>query len=572
LKYESLNSYCDRQILARGTRFAITYTFTRICLVSLWNLGIRDTGIERNIERGVKIRAMLMSLIALLPIVILVFLVLFSHRSFLVSVILALTVLLTIGFFVWKISPIVLSAAAIKGVFVALEIILIIFGALLVFGIFRRLGGERSAEQIFDRISPDYRVKAVLIAWAFICFLEGISGFGTPPMITVPILISIGLTPLSSVVVSLIGDTLPVTFGAVGLPVTYGFASTVGSGLANEAALFISILNIIISPFVVAAIFFMSSKEKKGRLKDVVRNLPFILFSAFAVSIPSFVVMKFFGPEVPSIIGGLCGMILISLYAIIHREKEKEENKPEKGNIIPFVPYIIVAGTLAITRIPYIKNLLGNLFEISLSSILKTNISYSIHPLASPAAIFFATAAGFLVYFFLRRNKKYSAEILREAAKRVVQPAAALICIIIFVQIMLNSGLNDAGLPNMITSIANIFRSAGKVTTLFISPAIGAIGAFIAGSSTVSNLLFSSIQQSAAVLSGNAEKLIIAMQGMGSAAGNVVAIHNILAALAVAGAGAAMEKRVLRTNLPYLAIYLILAGILGFAITALALV
>ena len=145
-------------------------------------------------------------------------------------------------------------------------------------------------------------------------------------------------------------------------------------------------------------------------------------------------------------------------------------------------------------------------------------------------------------------------------------------CIIIFVQIMLNSGNNGIGHTSMIESAANIFRGAGKIPTLFISPLVGALGAFIAGSSTISNLLFSSIQQSVALIYGNAEVIAIALQGIGSAVGNVVSIHNILAALAVAGMGVMEEKKVLKINLPYLGVYLLSAAVLGAIITVIGLV
>ena len=139
----------------------------------------------------------------------------------------------------------------------------------------------------------------------------------------------------------------------------------------------------------------------------------------------------------------------------------------------------------------------------------------------------------FFVYLLIcdRDDRKYKTEIINNAAQKLIKPAAALITILIFVQIMFNSGVNNAGLPNMIVSAAYIFSGAGQVVTLLTAPFIGALGAFVAGSATVSNLLFSSIQQSAALMSGSKESIILAMQGMGSAAGNVIAIHNIFCLL-----------------------------------------
>jgi lactate permease len=504
-----------------------------------------------------------LSLVAILPIVLLVLIVLFLRQGLLFSVSVALLFLIVLSLFVWRVEPLVIVASAMKGTMVSLEIIAIIFGALLIFGIFKKLGGERSAKLIFDRISSNDRVKAVLVAWAFVCFLEGISGFGTPPMIVIPILVSIGFSPISSVIMSLVGDTLPVTFGAVGLPVTYGLASTVGEALALRSALLIATLNVLIAPLVVSAIMLIASGTKKNKFRDLRQNLSFIIFASLAVTVPSLITLKLFGPELPSIIGGLTGMFFIIVYALI--QKKKETVIPDvAGKLTPFAPYIVVALLLSLTRITSIKVFLQRAVSVTWSSILGTGISYVLHPLALSATVFIAVATVFFLYLFLKKSGRQVASIIGDSFKKVIRPALALICVIIFVQIMLNSGVNGSGHASIIESVAGLFQSAGKTVTLIVSPFLGALGAFIAGSSTVSNLLFSSIQRAGALLSGNSEVLIVTMQGMGSAVGNVIGIHNILAALAVAGAGARAEKKVLRTNLPFLGIYLFLASILAF--------
>ena len=512
--------------------------------------------------------SVLISFIAIVPIGILILLAFFSRRNFLTSAVLALVALLGTSIFVWQIAPTIMFASSIKGVFVALEIIAIIFGALLVLEVFKKMRGEDAAQQVFDKISPDYKVKVILIAWALVAFLEGISGFGTPAMIAAPILIAIGVAPITSVIVSLIGGSLPVVFGAAGLPITYGMAFVIGENLALEAASIIVILNIITAPLVVAAILFIASKEK-NRWRDVRNNLAFIIFASLAVSVPSFVAFHLLGPELTSIVGGIGGMLIISLYAFAQNvlKKIKIPSLSIK-NIVPFAPYIVVAILLAMTRFSEINLFLRESWTINIPDIFGTGISYILSPLLSPAVAFFAVAIGFFVYLFIRDKGDYKIEIVNNVVRKIIKPALVLVTILVFVQIMLNSGINNAGLPNMIVSAAYIFSGAGQAITVLIAPVIGALGAFVAGSATVSNLLFSSIQQTSALISGNKESIIMAMQGMGSSAGNVIAIHNILAALAIVGLGARAEKKVLKTNLSYLLIYLGFVGILGLIVTA----
>jgi lactate permease len=112
------------------------------------------------------------------------------------------------------------AAAAILGVFKSLDIILIITGAVLLLNVLRKSGAIETINQIFSNISPDRRIQLIVIAWFFSGFVEGASGFGAAPALAAPLLAGMGFPPLIAVAVSLICNTLPVPFGAVGIPAT----------------------------------------------------------------------------------------------------------------------------------------------------------------------------------------------------------------------------------------------------------------------------------------------------------------------------------------------------------------
>lgn len=520
---------------------------------------------------------MLISLVAITPIVALIILVILSRKSFLESIILSLIILLFIATLAWGMPNIIILASAIRGFFIALEIILIIFGALLIFGIFQKLKGPVAAKYLFNYISPNYHIQAILIAWTFVSFLEGISGFGTPAMIVVPILMSLGFDPIISVVISLIGGALPVAFGAAGLPIVYGMASVVGKDLALNAGFIIAMLNIITAIFVVMTIIFITSREK-DRFRDVLKHLPFILFSSLAFSLSSFVIFVLFGPEMASILGGLLGMLFIGIYAFLFTKRGKRaQAKMSLKHYLSFSPYIIVALFLALTRIPVINSFIRQLLVININSIFGTGIAYVFRPLALSATVFILTAIFFFLYFFIKNHDKYIKEITIGAFQKIIKPATALICVVIFVQIMLNSGMNTNNFPSMAQSAGGVFHQLEGYLVIIVAPFIGALGAFITGSATVSNLLFSSIQQSTAIASGNLEHIILAMQGMGAAVGNVIGMHNILAALAIANIHSKLnkstmetnnvEKLIIKTNLPFLIFYLLITGILGLIVS-----
>jgi lactate permease len=130
------------------------------------------------------------------------------------------------------------------------------------------------------------------------------------------------------------------------------------------------------------------------------------------------------------------------------------------------------------------------------------------------------------------------------------------------VRVYINSGINPLEIPSMPLTMAEwVAANVGSVWPLF-APTIGAMGAFIAGSNTISNLMFSLFQHGVAERLAMPGTMIVALQAVGAAAGNMIAIHNVVAASATVGLlgqeGALLRKTIIPTFY-----YLALAGLLG---------
>jgi lactate permease len=130
------------------------------------------------------------------------------------------------------------AAASIEGVAVGLSILWIIFGAVLLLNTLQSSGAMDSIRQGFRLVTPDRRAQVIIIAWLFGGFIEGAAGFGTPAALAAPLLVAIGFPPLAAVVMPLIADPSPVSFGAVGTPVLIGIGQglQVGGDLAPVVA------------------------------------------------------------------------------------------------------------------------------------------------------------------------------------------------------------------------------------------------------------------------------------------------------------------------------------------------
>ena len=123
---------------------------------------------------------------------------------------------------VWDMPVAAVAAAAVQGLFITFDILMIIFGAILLLNTLKFSGALSAIRLGFSRISPDPRVQVVIIGWLFGCFIEGASGFGTPAAIVAPLMVALGFPALAAVMLGMMVQSTPVTLGAVGTPILVG--------------------------------------------------------------------------------------------------------------------------------------------------------------------------------------------------------------------------------------------------------------------------------------------------------------------------------------------------------------
>ena len=179
-----------------------------------------------------------MLFLSLLPIFVFIILVIFTKIDLTKISLVFFGLTLGLSLLVWRIYFYIAAAATLKGIFIALDIFLIVFGALLFLKI---INGRQILDQLcfyLEKISPDYRIQTILIAWFFESFIEGVTGFGTPITIAAPILVSLGLSPITAVAIALLGNSTAVAFGAAGTPIRVGFTGLNINGVPFYSALF----------------------------------------------------------------------------------------------------------------------------------------------------------------------------------------------------------------------------------------------------------------------------------------------------------------------------------------------
>ena len=197
-------------------------------------------------------------------------------------------------------------------------------------------------------------------------------------------------------------------------------------------------------------------------------------------------------------------------------------------------PYILVVVLLLITRtIPVIKSTLLSFNYLNVNDFLGTGINSGFEILYSPGTVLIIAAV--LASFVQGKGIDSYKKAVIDSKDVLINAFLALIPTLIMVTIFINSDQNGSDLVGMTTFLAMKLADVFGSSWIIGSPILGAIGSFVSGSATVSNLTFGNVQSIVATeLTLNVE-LVLATQVIGAAIGNMICVHNVVAASSVVG-------------------------------------
>jgi lactate permease len=503
-----------------------------------------------------------------------------------------LTYIIRIVFFKTNVN--LAHAAILSGLLQALTPISIVFGAIFFFVALERSGAMQTLTLWLDGVSRNPVAQLMIVGWSFLFLIEGASGFGTPAALAAPILVGLGFPPLRVAVLCIVMNTVPTSFGAVGTPNWFGFGSL---GLAESQLLEIG-LKAALMHAVAAVVIPLIALRLVVDWKEIRRNLLFVELAIFSSVLPMAAVATF-NYEFPSVVGGAIGLLL-TIFLAKHGVGLAEDKTSTAGSVRSqpttglqhpeastlhradvlraLTPLIATVGILLVTRIPFlglrqlltseagsISVSLGKLGVFSLSpslvfqlrGILGEDLHWSHALLFVPSILPFFVAA--VVALMLNRCPwSVFREVAGETFARLRNPVIALFGALVFVQLLKIDGERAS------TKILGDALATGTGGLwIYVAGFLGALGSFFSGSATISNLTFGPIQLRIAQDLGVSPTTMLAVQSVGAALGNMVAIHNIVAVCAVLGLkdqeGAILKK----TFIPTLAYGIILATVAG---------
>ena len=517
-----------------------------------------------------------------------------------------------LGLGYWQMDPTWWAAVAIYGVLEALPIILIVFGAILLMNYLDVSGAISTIRWHFSGISTDRRIQLLLIGLGFETIIEGVAGFGTPGALAAPLLIGLGFPPLGAAVFALFFNAPNPQFGAAGTPILGGVNSVIGPDKLAQASEPITKTEFqgLVSAYsgVMTGLTFVfwgalgifllvywfgndGERSLRGAARATAPVAPFAFVLGVVAGVTQWAVAWFVGTELPSIIAGFVvfglGLVMASRGILVPEdtwefpERESwsdkwlgglsldsiEDDNPQKEMPVwlAWTPYLLVGGVLLVTRWPTL-DLVPVLqeFTVGIDVIFGySDLNWSIRYLYLPGTMPFIPVA-ILTGLLYRMSGQKTKKAWSESIRQVAPAALTLVIVVSLTQIMIKSGQFNAGSIQygMMDALSIAVADAAGAALPMVAPWIGALGTFVTGSNTVSDILFASLQYDAAGDVGVSRSIVVAIQNVGGGIGNMVSVQNIAAICGVVGI-TGREGDILRKVIIPTTIFALFAGAVG---------
>jgi len=537
----------------------------------------------------------MLALLAFLPILTTLILMMALNWSAKRCLIISWAMACFFGFLFWGIDIKALFASSVFGALSSFDVLIIIFGAILVMNTLKASGASAAINRGFTKISPDKRVLSCIIGFSFCSFIEAAAGFGTPAALAGPLLVSLGFPPLAAAFVALVFDSTAVSFGAVGTPVTAALNALGQAGndtFIKGFSFWTALPHAIISTFLPFIVLLMLTKifGEERSFKPAFKALPFAIFTGLSFSVPMLLIAIFIGYEFASLIASLISILVTVIAAknkfLVPKEswdfgemskwnkdwlstsKVTYQNDSKMSLLKAWVPYILIAVILVITRIPEIgiKDILTKNapFVVSVNNLFGfQNLDWSLKWAYLPGTIFLIVSL--VTNLIHKMNKEMIKTSWTDTIYQVSGAAVALIFGLALVEVLKFKNLSGI---SMLDEMANALSKVGESLYILISPFIGVLGAFVSGSATVSMNLFTNLQYNTANVLGVPKVFAVSMQCVGAAIGNMVCINNAVAASATIGIGG-REGKLIKMNVIPMTIYTLLTVLIFYIVLSL---
>ncbi|MCL5126058.1 MAG: L-lactate permease [Deltaproteobacteria bacterium] len=418
----------------------------------------------------------------------------------------------------------------------------IILNVIFLYQLTKDKGEFQILQESLTGVTNDSRLQLVLIAFAFGAFFEGAAGFGTPVAVTAAILIGLGFGPLQASGLSLIANTAPVAFGALGIPVIT-LAAVSGLDVHNLSSMVGRQL-----PFFSVLVPFWLIWAFAG-FQGMIQVWPALLVAGVFFAVPQFLVSNFHGPWLVDIISSLCSMAAVTIFLLKWHPKKiwglngHDENAEcrachgySTGQVVrAWVPWTILSVLVFVWGLPQIKSLLDGLFIFKFPIPDLNNMVMRVPPVVASAHaesavyvfnIVSATGTGiFIAAIISALVMGYSiGETFRVYLRTIKRVRFSLLTIA--AMMALGFTTRYSGLD---ATMGLTFAKTGHLYPFF-GTLLGWLGVALTGSDTASNVLFGSLQRISAEQIGLSSTLMASANSSGGVMGKMIDAQSIVVA------------------------------------------
>jgi lactate permease len=482
---------------------------------------------------------------------------------------LAVTFVLAIGAYHMPVVTAV-SAAADGAAFGLFPISWIIFWAIALFRVTEETGKFAIIRHSVSRLTPDRRLQAVLIAFAFGAFLEGAAGFGTPVAIAATMLTGLGFPAFTASALCLLANTAPVAFGSIGIPVVT-LAGTTGLPLDRLSAAvgsYCAPVSLILPAYLIVATWGLRGLTGIW--------VPTAIAGASFASV-QFAISSFIGPQLTDILASLTAIIALVVvlrfwHPATHNTDEYLAEKPTQGIaehttaevMYAWLPYGMLVVCVLLWGYRPVQAVL-NSGSITIHWPFLHNIVRRMPPIVGHAAPYPAifnlnwfSAAGtscmvatLLSAVCLRMSLRHFVRLLVSVARTLLLPTVTVTSVLAIAFLMNYCGAT--------ATLGLAFSATGKLFPFF-SSLLGWLGVFLTGSDTSANALFGGLQVVTAGRLRLDPILMAATNSAGGVMGKMISLQTIAVAAAATGLSVSDQAKVFRFTLKH---SLLLASVVG---------
>ncbi len=441
-----------------------------------------------------------------------------------------------------------LAAAHGKALLLTIDVLYIIWTAFLLYRIADEAGAIKTIGQALPHLTADRGMQALIIGWVFASFLQGVGGFGVPVAVIAPLMVGLGFAPLSAVVIPSVGHSWAMTFGSLGSSFNAMMAATDLSWemLAGPTAILLGAAGVGAGILVAHA---------AGSWAAVRRLFVPVVIFGIVMGTAQYLAATNGLWNIGAFLGSLAGLLVAYPLARRFRGEQTWQKKIAFRKLLVAISgyAVLIVITLSVQLIPGLRTTLGKVVfsldfpevSTSLGSITPAGIGRSIPIFRHAGALLLYTSV--LSYAIYQRTKCYTRgavkRIIQGTIERVISSSVGIAAMVAMAVVMQHAGMTETLARGLAEGTGQFFPVA--------APWIGALGAFMTGSNTNSNVVFAALQMRTAELLGFSTAVILAAQTSGGALGSVIAPTKIVVGASTGGM-AGREGEIMRKLIGYM--------------------